>query len=126
MPNTTVPSALMGIGLPPELATNLGNHIQIVTATGTTSGAAAKLQSNTGTALVNGQSSQTGVIISADMPVGSWMFVFGTGATAPVIYPPSGGAFNSAAASLTLSAAISGAIIVRTSSTQFYSVPLAP
>jgi hypothetical protein len=115
---------LMGFGMNPSLATLLGNNPQVITATGTTAGTAAKILSHL--ALVNAQSSQTGVILPSGAHLGTPFYVFGTGAVAPVVYPPTGGAINSAAASVTLSAAIAGAIFIRTSANQWYTVPLAP
>lgn len=118
------PQDLMGFGMPFDLAGELGNDPQVITATGTTAGTAAKIQSHL--ALVNAQSNQTGVILPSTAKYGTPYFVFGTGAQAPVVYPHTGGAINSAAASVTLSAAISGAIFMRTSVNQWYTIPLAP
>ena len=120
------PTSLMGTGMPPDQASLVGSHIATITAAGTSAGTATAIPANTGVALVNGQSSQTGAILSASTPLAYPVYVFATGATAPVIYPPTGHTINSGASSVTMSAAISGAIFMRTSTTQWYTVPLAP
>jgi hypothetical protein len=104
MPNGEFPAGLMGLGLAPSLANALGNEIVTVVAAGTTAGAAKAIPGNAGTALINAQSSQTGALIG-NINVGSSIYVIGTGAVAPVIYPPTGATINAAAASLTLSGA---------------------
>jgi hypothetical protein len=125
MPNGEFPAGLMGLGLPPSLAAALGNEVIAVVASGTTSGTAKAIPANAGTALVNAQSSQTGVLLP-NINVGSIIYIIGTGAVAPVIYPPTGATINAAATSLTLSGATVACQILRSSATQFYSVPLAP
>ena len=125
MPNGEFPAGLMGLGLPPFLASALGNEVGTVVATGTSSGTAKAIPANLGTALINAQSSQTGVTLPS-MNIGSIIYIVGIGAVAPVIYPPTGSTINAAASSLTLSGATVACQIVRTSPTQFYSLPLAP
>lgn len=118
--------ALMGLGMPPDLAAGLGNSVQSVTCKGTSSGTAASILEGAHCVLLNGTASNTGATLPANAGIGTPWFVFGVGTTAPVIYLPSGQTINSGATSLTLSAAISGTILIKTSSTQWYSVPLAP
>ncbi len=118
------PQDLMGLGLPPELAGELGNIPTALTAAGTTAGAATAITQHFVT--VNGQSSQTGVILPSDAKFGTPYFIVGNGATAPVVYPPTGGSINNGAAALTLSAATATAILMRFSTNQWYSFPLAP
>lgn len=119
------PNDLMGYGMPPFLSGELGNISQSVTAAGTSSTTAATALTEGHIVLVNGQSSQTGVLLPTGAKVGTPYFFVGTGNTAPALYPPSSGTIN-AATSLTLSAATATAIIIRTSTTQWYSFPLAP
>lgn len=114
---------LTGLGMSPFLATELGNTQKALTAAGTTAGAATAIL--TKLSLVNGQASQTGVILPSGAKIGSPFYIVGTGANAPVVYPPTGSTINGAS-SLTLSAATATAILMRTGTTTFVSFPLAP
>lgn len=118
--------ALMGLGLPPDLAAGLGLQVQTVTCKGTSSTTAANILEGAHLVLLNGTASNTGATLPSGAGIGTPYYCFGVGTTAPVIYAPTGQSINSGAASLTLSAAISGGILVKSSSTQWYSVPLAP
>lgn len=118
--------ALLGLGLPSSLAGALGNQIQAVTCAGTSSGTATAINDGARVVLLTGASSQTGAILPTNAGVGDVWYIFGVGSAAPVIYMPGSQKINSNATSLTLSAAVSGAVLVKTSSTQWYSVPLAP
>jgi hypothetical protein len=120
------PADLMAVGMPFSTAALVGFGIQSVTAAGTVVGTAAPINGDTGVALINGQSSKTGAQLSANTSMCSPVFIFGTGAVAPVIYMPTGHTINNGASSLTLSGAIAGAIVMRVSATQWYSIPLAP
>lgn len=118
--------ALMGLGLPPDLAASLGNTVQAITCKGTSSGTAAQILEGARLVLLTGASSNTGAILPAGTGIGTPWYIFGVGTVAPVIYIPSGQSINNAASSLTLSAAIAGTVLIKTSSTQWYSIPLAP
>ena len=120
------PSDLMGYGMAPFLAGELGNVGQVVTAAGTSVGTATQAYAEGHILLVNGQSSQTGVILPTNAKIGTPYYVVGTGANAPVVYAVSPVVINNAAASVTLSGATATGIFIRTSSTQWYSIPLAP
>ena len=120
------PDDLMGLGLPPFLAGELGNVAQSVTATGTNVGGAAKPVAASHIILANGQSSQTGIILPTDALIGVPYYVVGVGANAPVVYAVSPQVLNAAAGSVTLSAATATGVFIRTSATQWYSIPLAP
>ena len=119
------PADLMASGLPFSLASLIGSSIKSITATGTAVGTAAPIDGVTGVALVNGQASQTGVQLSAQTSLATPIYLFGTGAVAPVIYAPSGHTINGAS-SLTLSSAIAAAIIMKVTATAWQSIPLAP
>ena len=120
------PQDLMGLGIPPELAGELGNLPQSVTAAGTTVGTATAFSQHL--ALVTAATSQTGVILPSGAKIGTPYYIIGVGTAAPVVYPPTSGTINagSANAGLTLSGATATAILIRASSTAWYSFPLAP
>jgi hypothetical protein len=117
---------LMASGMPFSWAALLGSGIRAITATGTAVGTAAPIDGVTGVVLVNGQASQTGVQLSADTSLATPVFVFGTGAVAPIIYVPSGHTINNGATSLTLSNPFAAAIIMKVTATAWRSIPLAP
>lgn len=122
------PDDLMGYGMPNFLAGELGNRTQSVTGTGTAQTGGAAILSEGHIALVTAASSQTAVVLPSGAKIGTPYFIVGVGSAAPIVYPPSGGTINagSANAGLTLSAATATAILVRASTTAWYSFPLAP
>ena len=115
---------LMGFGMQYSLAGELGNDVSSIHGAGTTAGAATPI--TTHFVLITGASSATGAILPSNAKIGTPYFVVSVGSAAAVIYPPTGGAINSAAASVTMSAAISAGIFIRSSKNQWYTVPLAP
>jgi len=117
---------LMGLGMAPGLSNLIGQPTQTITATGTAVGTAAQMLSDTGVALVNAQSSQTGVQLPSNAPINDPIYVWGTGAVAPVVYAPTGHTINNAASSVTLSGAQAGGLFMRVSLTQWRTIPLAP
>jgi hypothetical protein len=121
MPQST---DLMGFSMPFDLAGELGNDVSSINGAGTSSTTATPIQSHF--VLVTGASSQTGAILPSNAKIGTPYFVVSVGSAAAVIYPPAGGAINSAAASVTMSAAISAGIFIRSAKNQWYTIPLAP
>lgn len=86
---------LTGLGVPPQVASMLGNQPSNLTCTGTSQATAAKAL--TKNVVLNAQSSQTGAIPSATSALGSdHYFANGTlsGATAAVVYCPVGHTLN--------------------------------
>jgi hypothetical protein len=120
------PQDLMGFGIHPFPAGELGVFPGAVTASGTTAGTAKVIPTDVHFAAVTGASSQTGVMLPSGAKIGTPYYIVGVGSAAPVVYPNTGATINNAAASLTLSAATATAILIRYSSTQWYSFPLAP
>ena len=115
---------LMGASMAWPLAAELGNDVTSINGAGTTAGAATPITSHF--VLVNGASSQTGAILPAGAKIGTPYFVVSKGSAAAVIYPPTGTTINNAAASVTMSAAVSAGIFIRASTTVWYTIPLAP
>jgi hypothetical protein len=117
---------LMGFSLPPFVAGELANNVVSLTAAGTTAGTAILITEKF--ALVTAATSATGVILPSSAKFGTPYYIVGVGSAAPVVYPPTGGSINAGAANagLTLSAATATAILMRSSTNQWYSFPLAP
>lgn len=121
------PEDLMGLGMDPQTAGLLGQATQTVTCAGTTRGAATPILASTGVALLNGQSSQTGALLP-NGALNDPLYVIGTGAVAPVLYPNNASGTINGAASFTMSAAVSGYILIQTATTSagvdtWYTIP---
>ena len=127
-------SDLMGFGLPPFLAEQLGNTVQSVTGAGTTLATAAKIYSEGHLVLVTGASSQTGAVLPAAAKIGTPYYICSVGGTAAKIWPNSAsGTINggSAGAGVTFSAAVASGIFIKTAQTSagvdtWYTIPLTP
>jgi hypothetical protein len=125
---------LMGFGMPPSLAGELGNTVQAVTGAGTTQATATAIYAADKLVLVTGASSATGAILPASAKIGTPYFIFSVGGTAAKIWPNSAtGTINggAAGAGVTFSAAVAGGIFMKTAQTSagvdtWYTIPLAP
>lgn len=84
---------LIGLGVPPAVATILGNDDSIVTCAGTSQTTATLIK--TTNAEFSAASNQTGAILSASLPIGSPVWCFTSSSTAAIIYAPVGATFNS-------------------------------
>lgn len=116
---------LLANGMPPGLATLLGNQPQALTATGTSQGAAAQII--TTLVSVTASAGQTGAVLPAIAPLGSPYYVSSVGSVAAVIYAPSTQSLNGATnGSVTFSAAVASGIFVQMSLGKWFSFPLAP
>lgn len=112
------PTALMGLGMPPALANELGNGVQAVTAAGTAQGTATAIKREPSIVNVTAASSQTGAILPSDAPIGKPYYVNSVGGTAAVIYAPSGQTLNGTSnGGATFSAAVGTLIFIRISVT---------
>jgi hypothetical protein len=89
MPEST---DLMGAGVPPLQASLLGNDDLIVTCAGTSQATATLIR--TTNVEFSAAGSQTGAILSANLPIGSPTFAITTSSTAAVVYPPTGQTLN--------------------------------
>lgn len=83
---------LMGVGMPPHLAVELGNTSNALTCTGTALATAAAVKS-TNTELV-AASSQTGAAIQSTAKIGTPYYFFASASTSAVVYVPSGSYLN--------------------------------
>lgn len=86
---------LVGLGMPPSLASILGNQPSSLTCTGTAQGTAATILSK----LIElvAASSQTGAILPSGAHIGSPFYVFCSSSTSAVVYCPSGHTLNGTA-----------------------------
>jgi len=83
---------LMGHGMDPFLANDLGNTANAPTCAGTTRAAAATIKTtNTELTAAGGA---TGAIFQSTAKIGSPYYLFNSSATSAVIYVPSGSAIN--------------------------------
>ena len=78
---------LMGGGLAPQIAGELGNTYQAVTGAGTSQSTAALIYEHL--VAVTGASSQTGAKLPSGAKIGTPYFIFSVGSAAAVIYPNS-------------------------------------
>jgi len=85
---------LAGLGMAPSLAAEIGNSPALITATGTTQGAAAAIKTHLSE--VNAQSAQQAVIIPSAAKVGTpyWVQNGTTSATAAFVFVPVGHFLN--------------------------------
>lgn len=86
------PTVLMGVGLPDQLAKLLGKNIVTLAGTGTTQALGKVIKANT--VLMTTSGGATAFTLSTDWAVGDQVQVFNTSATAALLYPPSGSAFD--------------------------------
>lgn len=86
------PVALMGHGMPPQLADLLGGEPNVLTCTGTAQGTAATVKSKN--TELSAASSQTGAILPSASNVNSEFFFFCSSSTSAVVYVPSGHYLN--------------------------------
>ncbi len=85
-------SALVGLGVPPQLADVLGFEPSTVTGTGTTQGGAALIKSQNAEMVT--AAGQTAAILPADRPVGVPFIVNCPTATSGVVFVPVGAYLN--------------------------------
>lgn len=86
------PGDLMGSGLPPLLAAELGNEISSINGAGTTQATATAILSHM--TAVTAASSQTGAILPSGALVGTPYYVISVSGTAAKVYCPSGHTLN--------------------------------
>ena len=114
------PSDLMGLGMAPGSAAQLGFTPSAVTTTGTSSGGAYALDPSQDLISLTTASSQTGAILSTNTRLGDVIVVNNSTSTTGVIYPSSGATIN-AASSYNL-VQNKTAIIVRYSTTLYFAI----
>lgn len=85
-------SDLTGLGVPPQVASALGNQATAVTCAGTAQTTATAILSHL--AELTAASSQTGAILPATALVGTPYYVFSAASTSAVVYVPSGHYLN--------------------------------
>lgn len=101
---TGLASDMMGLGLPAALATLMGETISPVTAgVGTAQAGAAPLIGTINQVTTAG--GQTAFLLPATQPIGTSVVVYVSTATAALVFPPTGGNINEAAANASFSVA---------------------
>lgn len=85
-------AALMGVGLPDQLAILLGKNIVTLAGTGTTQALGKVIKANT--VIMTTSGGATAFTLSANWLVGDSVQVFNTSATSALLYPPVGSAFD--------------------------------
>lgn len=122
------PDDLMGIGMWPDAAGELGNRPQAVNGAGTSQAGATAISQHLVT--VTSASSSTGVILPSAAKVGTPYFITGIGTAATIVYAPVGTAYTMngkvSTTGVTLSAATASGIFIQMSLNAWYSIPLAP
>jgi hypothetical protein len=116
---------LMGYGMPPSLAGELGNTPVALNGAGTTQTTATLITEKAVT--VTGSSSATGVIFPAMAKIGTPYYITSIGSTAAKVWPPVGHTLNgSLNTGVTFSAQYASGIFMQISSKVWVSFPLAP
>ncbi len=85
-------SKLVGSGVPPLHSRLIGNTVQTLAGVGTAQTGAKEIKVNN--ALLTTAGGATAFVLSTDWAIGDEVTVFNTSATAALVYPPSGGAFD--------------------------------
>ncbi len=115
---------LVGLGVSPQLATYLGYTPTTVVAAGTSSTTATALGSDVGFVVLTTASSQTGVRLHANYPIGRPLYITCPTSDSGVVFPPSSGTINGGTATtggLTL-AQNKTAIFIRQTTTAWLSI----
>jgi len=112
---------LMGFGMSPFAASDLGNTPVSIAGAGTTQATATPIRSSL--VLVTAATNQTGAILPSDAKIGTPYFVVSVSGTAAVIYAPVGHTINGVASATahTFSAAAGMQIFIRVSATAWFS-----
>lgn len=114
---------LMGLGLPQQLATRLGESaLTTIAGVGTAQSGAAAIPASVNDVLATTAGGQTAFVLSATAPLGFPYTVTNSSSTAALVYPPSGGTINAGAADASASIAQNLArVFIRKSSTRWIS-----
>jgi len=116
---------LNGLGMPPGLASLLGNSPQAINGAGTTQATATAILTTLCSVTASGGA--TGAILPPDAKIGTPYFVTSVSGTAAKIWPPVGHSLNgSLNTGVTFSAATASGIFIQMSSKQWFTIPLAP
>ena len=123
---------LMGYGMGPFQATELGNAVQTVTCIGTANTTTATITTEPHTVILKAAAGATGVLLPVNAKIGTPYYIFNTGSARGIVFPPGTGTINTVAAAtgLTMSANTSGGLFLRTGGTAaaptWVTFPLAP
>lgn len=114
---------LMGVGLPQEQAVRLGfSDLTTIAGVGTAQSGAASIPNFVNNVLATTAGGQTAFVLSSDIEIDVPYSVVNSSSTAALVFPPSGGAINAAAADASVSIAQNlGRIFIRKSSTRWIS-----
>lgn len=114
---------LMGIGLPQEQAVRLGfSDLTTIAGVGTAQSGGASIPNFVNNVLATTAGGQTALVLPSDAELEMPYSVVNSSSTAALVFPPSGGAINAAAADASVSIAENlGRIFIRKSSTRWIS-----
>lgn len=112
---------LMGVGLPQEQATRLGfSDLTTIAGVGTAQSGAAAIPASVNNVLATTSSGQTALVLSSSVEMELPTSVTNSTATAALLYPPTGGAFNSGSANAAISIAQNESVtVIRKSTTRW-------
>lgn len=97
---------LMGVAMPQEHATRLGfSNLTTIAGAGTAQSGAAAIPLWTNNVLATTASGQTAFVLPSDAEIGATYLVTNSSSTTALVFPPSGGAINAAAADASASVA---------------------
>lgn len=113
-------SKLVGSGVPPLHSRLIGNTVQSLAGVGTAQTGAKEIKVNN--ALLTTAGGATAFVLSTDWTIGDEVTVFNTSATAALVFPPSGGAFDGGSTDASVSLAQNvGRTFIKTTATAWRS-----
>ena len=114
---------LLGVGMPPEQGSRLGySALTTIAGVGTAQVGAAAIPNFTNNVLATTAGGATAFVLPSTAELNMPYLVTNSTATAALVFPPSGGAINAAAADASVSIAVNLArIFIRLSSTRWIS-----
>ncbi len=112
---SSAPTTLMGVGVPDKVAVKLGNTIRTIAGVGTSQALGALITVNS--ALLTTAGGATAFTLPTTWEVGEDVSVFNTSATAALLYPQVGGAFNGGSTDASISIAQNVGVLIRRMST---------
>jgi hypothetical protein len=114
---------MAGTGISSQAAEYIGaSALTTVTTAGTTQGTATLIPPSVTNVSLTTAGSQTGAILSSSVPLERSVMVRNSTSTSGVVYPPSGGSFNSGSANAGFTVAQNESIIITRKTTTLWSV----
>lgn len=122
MPSVSA-NSLIQVGTADQLANRIGNTLRTIAGVGTAQTGAATITPNSNCVLGTTAGGATAFVTSTKWQVGDSFLFFNTSATAALVYPQSGGAFNGGSTNASISVAQNtGVELLKTSSTAWRAI----